>query len=141
MNADKTFEAVLRASVIGFVGILVLAAVLMLLDIGSQLAKGQSWEFILSFLSVSQRDSAPWAFIAGGFVAGLYLKTLQPKAIIQATVLANVYIFILSLLFHAVVTTPGLFLLLTQVRILVIGLVLFGISMSLGGLLELQKER
>jgi hypothetical protein len=141
MVVDKTSEEVLKASAVGFVGILVLAAILMLLDIGSQLAKGQPWEAILSFLSVSQRDSAPWAFLAGGFAAGLYIRSLHPKPILTSTFLANIYIFVLSLAFHATVTTPDLSLLITQVRTLVIGLLVFGISMSLGALLELEKER
>ncbi|MFQ5838587.1 MAG: hypothetical protein ACE5HJ_07365 [Thermoplasmata archaeon] len=141
MKPDRTSREVLQASLIGFVGILILGGILLLLDIGSLLAKGESWAFIFSFLSVSIRDSAPWAFIAGGFVAGLYLRSLLLRPILTATLLVNVYIFVFSLVFHSAVVTFSLFLVMIQVRTFVLGTVIFGISLSIGSLVRLEKER
>lgn len=141
MRSDRTRGEVVRASLLGLLGIVAFGGILVALEVGFLLAEGLSGPDLAREISVFSRNAAPWAFLVGGVVAGLSLRSLLLDPLVRTSALTNAYFFVLSLLFHGFVGGVTVGLLFVQVQTFFLGLVLVGIAAALGSLVELEKER
>lgn len=141
MSSGASTGTLVRASLLALVTIAVFGGLLVLLEWGELRADGASTEEVRQGLSAFSQAMTPWVFLAAGFVAGLYLRSLVLPTIAIVSTLTNAYFFLLSLLFHALVGGLTASLLLVQLQAFLLGLVLMGITLGLGGLTEVAKER
>lgn len=141
MESDKTTSEMVRASLVALAAIAVFGGLLVLLEWAQLALEGASGDAIGRDLSRFSQTMAPWVFLAAGFVAGLYLRSLLLRPIATVSLLANVYFLLLSFLFHGLAGALTGALVAVQVQTFLLGLVLLAIALGLGGLTERAKGR